>query len=191
MAVVNFDAVLADRRAPEDPCATMLIWWAARLAELGMTPSYGPGDHGNLSCRTDAGVLITATATAKSRLTPDDLVEVLEVDPRATPARVRCRGFKTPSSDTVMHHAIYQRRPDVRAIIHGHDAKALARAEALKLRMTRIPATSTTPALIAEVCDLIQGADYVLLRGHGFLALGASLDEAGELLRRVNRDASS
>lgn len=191
MASVNFDAVLIDRRPPDDPRAQAVIRWAARLSELGMTPSYGDGDHGNLSCRTDAGVLISATSTTKSRLTAEELVEILEIDPRAAPARVRCRGLRTPSSDTLMHHAIYRTRPDVQAIIHGHDAKALASAGALTLRVTRAPAVSTTPALIAEVCELVRDEDYVLLRDHGFLALGVSLDAAGELLQRVNRDAAS
>ena len=79
MAALNFEAVIADRRSPEDPRIPQLIWWAARLAELGMTPSYGPGDHGHLSCRTPKGLLISATSTPKSRLTPDDVVEVLEI----------------------------------------------------------------------------------------------------------------
>ena len=186
-----FEAVITHHDIPRDPRVPLLIWWAARLSELGLTPSYGPGDHGNLSCRTPDGLLVTARATTKSRLRPEDVVEIVGVDRTPSGVLVRCRGARLPSTDTLLHLTVYQRRPDIHAILHGHDAHALAKAHELKLPMTSRSAARASHALIEEICELVTRDEYVLLRDHGFLALGRSLDDAGELVRRWCRHARS
>ena len=191
-----FEAIITHREIPEDPRLPLLIWWASRLAELGLTPSYGPGDHGNLSCRTATGLLITARMTTKAQLQTEHFVEVLGVDrtesrlpvqspTRQAGVRVRCRGLHLPSTDTLLHLEVYHRRPEIRTIIHGHDECALIKARELNLPITRCSAATQSLELLEEVCQLVKGYDYVLLRDHGFLALGHSIDEAGELVRRL------
>ena len=197
-----FEAVIVHREAPQHPHLVLLIWWAKRLSELGLTPSYGPGDHGNLSCRTKDGLLITARATPKANLHAEHFVEIVDVDQTASslPAttstgqaglRVRCRGLRLPSTDTRLHFEVYQKRPDCQAIIHGHDASTMAKAHELKLPVTDRSAATPSVDLITEVCQLVRNHDYVLLRDHGFLALGRSIDEAGELVRRLCARARS
>ena len=81
MAYVElYEPVLAVREAPTDPRVGALIRVAARLAELGLTPSYGKGDHGNLSCRTPAGCVISARETVKRTMRVGQFVEVLGVE---------------------------------------------------------------------------------------------------------------
>lgn len=186
-----FEAVITHREVPQDPRLAVLIWWATRFAELGLSPSYGPGDHGNLSCRTPQGFLITARATAKAHLRAEHFVEVLGVDRGDLTLTVRCRGLRLPSTDTPMHLAVYETRPDVHAIIHGHDEKTLAKARELKLPVTVQSAAVPSFELIDEVCRLVRDHEYVLLRDHGFLAVGRSIDEAGELVRLLCRNARS
>ncbi len=187
-----FEAVLIHREVPEDPRIPLLIWWAARFAELGFMPSYGPGDHGNLSCRTPSGLLITARATSKARLHADHIVEALGVEQDdSIQLRIRCRGLFLPSTDTLLHWQIYQAHPGIQAILHGHDENALAKARELNLPMTTRSAMKPSRDLLEEVCRLAQSHAYVLLRDHGFLALGRSIDEAGELARLVCRNARS
>lgn len=186
-----FDAVLVERRAPDDPRIAVLSWWGKRFAELGFTPSYGPGDHGNLSCRTATGVLITARETAKATLQPEHFVEVLGSDEGQSIPCVRCRGLRLPSTDTWMHLRLYRRRPDIQAILHGHDPATLAKAEALRLPVTTVSAAAPSLALIENVCALADHTDYLLLQEHGFLALGRSIDEAGDLVRMLCAKARS
>jgi len=180
---VLFDAVISDRAVPVDPSIPLLVWWAHRLAELGLTPCYGPGDHGNLSCRGERTVLISARETAKATLQPSDVVEILGVEEADDVWTIRCRGLRLPSTDTRLHLHVYAVRPDVRAIIHGHDPQTLAHVKALRLPMTASSAAVPSRELIQNVCDLIQQDDYLLLRDHGFLAVGRTLDEAGERVR--------
>ena len=186
-----FTPVLAELRAPQDPRISLLIWWAARFAELGFTPSYGQGDHGNLSCRTPMGLLITASQTEKSSLRADQLVEVMGMDSSTPKPTIRCRGLLPPSTDALMHLLIYQRRPDVQAILHGHDNAALGKAQELNLPVTEHSAKTASMELVQDVCGLAGQYDYLLMRDHGFLALGKSVDDAGELARQICARARS
>ncbi len=180
-----FDAVVVDRAPVADTCIDVLIWWAARFAELGWTPSYGPGDHGNLSCRTPRGLMISARETSKATLRPDQFIEVTALDQTGPRPRATCRGLLLPSTDTLLHWRVYQLRPDVNAILHGHDKVALANAHALNLPITSVSAAQPSMALVDDACRLAAKHDYILLRDHGFLVLGGTADEAGELARDI------
>lgn len=177
-----FDVDVAGDAVPADPRVAQLIAQAARFASLGFTPSYGPGDHGNLSCRAKPGLIMTARETVKARLRPEDVVEVVGVDETRSPAVARCYGRRLPSTDALLHWRLYRARPEIGAILHGHDAVALARAGALKLPITTQSASTQTLRLIKEVVELAKTNDYLLLRDHGFLALGKSIEEAGQLV---------
>ena len=188
-----YEPVITAQEAPQDPRIDALIRWAARLAALGLTPSYGPGDHGNLSCRTTRGCLISARQTAKAGMLATQFVEVynpeslLAADAVQTGVRLSCRGLLLPSTDALMHLEIYRRRPEIQAILHGHDTAALARAETLGLPMTQQSAATRSP--VDEICALARDHDYLLLREHGFLSLGRSIDEAGERFESIYRQA--
>ena len=186
-----FEAVLTVREIPTDPRIPALIWWAKRMAELGLTPSYGLGDHGNLSCRTSAGLIITARATMKAALDAEHVVEILSVTAGETGVKMACRGLHLPSTDTLLHWQIYERRRDVHAIFHGHDPQTLAHAEALRLPITTISASRPSLEVINEASALAASVDYLLLRDHGFVALGTSPDDAGEKVRMLATRARS
>ena len=186
MAVVElFEPLVIEQRAPEDPRIPTLIWWAARFAAMGFTPSYGPGDHGNMSCRSARGLIISARETSKSNMRPDQFVEVTALDDSNPRPRLTCRGPLPPSTDALLHWRVYQRRPEIHAILHGHDAAALANAQALRLPITGPSAAKPSMALVEDACRLIADHDYILLRDHGFLVLGRTIDEAGELAREI------
>ena len=184
-----YEPVLVAHEVPQDPRIDVLIRQAARLAALGLTPSYGPGDHGNLSCRTSAGCLISARATAKAAMQPGHFVEVVGRDASDAdqPVRLRCRGLLRPSTDALLHVEVYRLRPDVGAILHGHDVTALVHAETLGLPMTQQSAATRSP--VDDICALARDHDYLLLREHGFLALGRSIEEAGALYESIYRRA--
>ncbi len=177
-----FDVEVVEQDAVQDPHVVRLMAQAAHVASLGFTPSYGPGDHGNFSCRTTTGLIITARETVKVTLRPEHFVEVVGVDDTKTPALVHCRGQRLPSTDTLLHWRIYHARPEIGAILHGHDPLTLAHAAALQLPMTTQSALTQTLELVEETVRLTTLHDYVLLRDHGFLALGTSIEEAGQLI---------
>ena len=85
-----------------------------RLYERGLVA----GPDGNVSIRqADGSILVTPSGLSKVDVTPDDLV-VVTLD-----GRVR-EGRHAPSSELRMHLRIYQRRPDVGAVVHAHPPTA-------------------------------------------------------------------
>lgn len=168
--------------APIYPESASLIALAAALHAMGLTPSYGRGDHGNLSCRVSEGILITGRETSKAALAAHDLAHIIGTEPHHERVTVITEGAVLPSTDTLMHLQIYTQRPDCQAIVHGHDPQVLQQAEAFGLPVTRTSAVANSLALVEEVRLLSASHDYIILRAHGFIALGASFDEARERL---------
>ncbi|HEX4931609.1 MAG TPA: class II aldolase/adducin family protein, partial [Gemmatimonadaceae bacterium] len=78
------------------------------------------GPDGNVSARIAANrILVTPAGFSKVDVTAADLVE-LSIDGRMGPGATR------PSSEVQMHLRIYQRRPDVHAVVHAHPPVATA-----------------------------------------------------------------
>src|SRR5687767_3923473 len=72
------------------------------------------GNAGNLSARTDADhYIVTASGTRLGELADDDLVEV-PLNPPAGYVYAR-----KPSKEMPMHAAIYQQRPEIKAVLHA------------------------------------------------------------------------
>ena len=91
---------------------------ARRLDQKGILTS----TDGNLSARLDdGGTLITPSGACKGELEADQIVRLFR-DGSVRAGR--------PSSEIALHRMIYERRPDVRAIVHAHPPYATAYAVA-------------------------------------------------------------
>ena len=156
--------------------------YARRLVELELMASAS----GNLSVRVDGRVLMTPTSCMKDELTPEDLVEV-------DMAGHRLRGDRPISTEGRMHLAIYQQRPDVHAVVHAHPitVTALGIAEdAPQLAITGEGADFVgevglvewfipgTEALASAVGRVSSHSDSIILRHHGAVTCGATLEDA-------------
>ncbi len=86
-----------------------IIYWAKRLYERQMSPS----TSGNISIKTNQGILITASGTCACDLEKDDIV-LIDYNGNLV------EGNKKPSSEKIMHCEIYTKRDDIGAIIHCH-----------------------------------------------------------------------
>lgn len=165
------------------PVAERICYYAKRLVDLDLMASMS----GNLSVRMpDGRFLMTPTACMKDELTPDDLVLV-----NAEGERVG--GHTRMSTEGWMHLAMYATRPDVHAIVHAHPVTvtALGIAEAAPdLAINGEGAAFVGP--IAVVPWMIPGtkelgvavgiasaaSDAIVLRQHGAVTSGTSLEEA-------------
>ena len=142
---------------------------------------------GNVSCRCqDGSVLITPSGISKG--------EVGEIDLLCIDAQGQVlAGAGEPSSEFRMHLAVYERRPDVGAIVHAHPPLLTAftlagipfLAEALPevwLNVGPVPtapyATPSTPEVVASIAPYIEGHQAILLERHGSLTMGRNLKEA-------------
>ena len=174
---VKFETVFLDRRPPVEAAAHDVVRWARLFQEEGFSP---PGESavGNLSCRLPSGFLITPANVPFAELDVTDLVRVVEVLPEA--GRVLVQGTRDPSSETVLHHGVYEARPDVHAVFHGHCAALLEQGPQLGLKTTPREAPYGTRELARLAAEAARDADFFLLRNHGVVALGHSPDQAGQ-----------
>lgn len=158
-----------------------IIAVARALDSAGLVPN----KSGNVSCRTPGGFLITAAGVPYAGMTAAQVVAVgLDGEPEHGRAR--------PSSEWRMHLAIYERRPDVSAIVHTHSPRATALACAgrgipplhymIALaggEVRCMPYATFGSAELAETAlQGLEGRRATLLANHGVVAVGESLRQA-------------
>ncbi len=157
------------------------------------------GKSGNMSIRTDAGLLITPTGILPDQLTADAMVHVdfsgndLEADQLK------------PSSEWPMHGAIYQHRPDTQAIVHCHSRYATTLACAGKSipafhYMVAVAGGDDIPCtpyaifgseqLAQHTAKALNQRNACLLGNHGQIALGNTIEEALHLAIEVEELAA-
>jgi L-fuculose-phosphate aldolase len=161
----------------------------ADFAHRLVAGGYTVGRDGNLSVKEGDRVLITTSGKPKEALTEDDVVEIDSLE---------------RSSEWAVHSAIYQARPDVRAVIHAHPIHACVlavRGEALEPLVDEVTpvlggrvevaryAPSGTPELGDSAVAALADRQAVILANHGTVTVGASLEEAFYRLQVLERTA--
>ncbi len=161
-----------------------LIDAGREIAQGGLAQGAG----GNLSCRIEGLVHITASGARLGALAAEDFVALAPGGETASPRR--------PSSEFQMHLAVYAALPWARAVIHAHPPKAIA----LGALSRNLPALTpdfylhlgacvplvpyiapATNELAEAVGRTIAGQRAALLQNHGLIVAGA--DAASALLR--------
>lgn len=152
------------------------------------------GTAGNLSVRSEDGMLITPSGMAYAALEPGDIVFL---DGSGNP-----QGRRLPSSEWRIHHDIYAARPDAGAILHAHPVACTA----LACMHKPIPAfhymvavaggreiacapyaTFGTQQLSNHVLEALQGRKACLMANHGLVCLAENLDKAMALAIEVEQ----
>jgi L-fuculose-phosphate aldolase len=158
-----------------------------------------PGTSGNVSMRTQRGLLITPSGVQWSALAASDLVE-LEMNGKPL------RAFApVPSSEWRLHVDLYEKRPEIQAIVHTHSRYAttisclrrsipavhymIAAAGASQVRCADY-ATYGTLELGQNAVRALEGAKACLLANHGLVALGTSLKDAVKVAFEIENVAS-
>ncbi len=150
---------------------------------------------GNLSILDEHGdIWITPAGVDKGTLVPGDIVCV-HPDGSTT-------GPHAPSSELPFHRAIYERRPDFRAVVHTHPPALVAFSIAGEVPDTRIipqanrvcgkigfapyalPGSEALGQNIAET--FARGFDIVMLENHGVAAAGGNLLEAYQRMETLD-----
>lgn len=171
------------RRALVDTCRM--------LYDRGLTVSAG----GNMSVRTNDGVLITPSGRNKGLLAPDDLVKVSMDGTVVSGGR--------PSIETGFHLALYRANPGTNAVVHCHPLNCIAitvRGESLRCNLT--PEGALLLGRVAEIPYITPGtqelvdavaahadARAMLMDRHGALTQGATLEEAFDRMEELEFQA--
>ena len=157
------------------------------LCEIGhriWQQGLSPGTGGNISTRMENEIIITPTLTGMGFMRPEDLC-TLDLDGNVIDCKTR------PSSEYKLHLRVYKRRPDVKAVIHGHPPFASAFAVTGETLNTRIqpetvvflqevpfveygtPSTDELPNNLDRY--LAKNRKTYLLQNHGVLCIGEDL----------------
>ncbi|WP_431773182.1 class II aldolase/adducin family protein [Streptomyces cucumeris] len=160
--------------------------WAQVVRTARRTTAEGlvVGTSGNVSARVGDTVLVTPSGVPYDRLGPRDAVAV-DLDGE------QVLGTLTPTSELPMHLAVY-RATDARAIVHTHAVHATA----VSTLVDELPAIHYmtgalggpvrvaeyalygTDALAERMLEALRDRSGCLLRNHGTVVHGATLDQA-------------
>ena len=165
-----------------------------RLYERGLIA----GGEGNVSARRDAEtLLVTPAGASKVDVSEEDLVVV---DRAGNPVA----GSQRASSELGMHLRIYERRPDVGAVVHAHPPFATAFAVAgedlmspvlpeIVVLIGGVPlvpyATPGSPALAAAIEPFLELHDAFLMANHGATSFGSTLSLAHQRMESLEHAA--
>ena len=156
------------------------------------------GTWGNLSVRVDKDkILITPSGFEKDLLKASDLL-LMNLDGKIL------KGRWNPSTETPMHTYIYRFRDDVHAIIHTHSHYATVFAvrgepippitvEFAAVIGHEIPVTkyvrAGTREAAEEIVKTLGNGRAVLIKNHGVVAIGESIEEAYNVALLVEEEA--
>ncbi|MCK5105249.1 MAG: class II aldolase/adducin family protein, partial [Cyclobacteriaceae bacterium] len=154
-----------------------------RIYRAGMTTTSG----GNISIKDNQGnIWVTPSAIDKGSLTSKDIICV-KPDGEVI-------GIHKPSLEFPFHKAIYDKRPDIKSVIHAHPPALVSFSIVRKIPNTNIipqakhvcgPIGYATYALpggkelgekIAE--EFVKGFDAVIMENHGIVVGGKDLKDA-------------
>ncbi len=160
-----------------------ICWAGRRLYEQG----FAVANDGNISTRLENGnILTTPTEVSKGELTPDMLVVV-------NAAGEVIAGEMRPSTELKLHLRVYERRPDVNAIVHAHPpyatsfavvghqlnepliAEAIVHLGPVGLAPYATPGSEELPDSIEP---FVGTHNAILLSNHGALTYGPDLKSA-------------
>ena len=176
------------------------VTWAAReMAKRGLVS----GSSGNVSVRLspqdapDPLIAVTPSGKPYSDLEEADIVVV---DQDGEPVE----GDGVPSSETLLHLALYRSRPDIAAVVHTHSLFASVAAVAgmeIPPILDEMATTLGGPVRVseygfpgsAELADKVALAlgdrAAALIRNHGAVGVGGSAQEALEVCTLLERAA--
>jgi ribulose-5-phosphate 4-epimerase/fuculose-1-phosphate aldolase len=176
-----FSTVFLTKNPPDDKGILFMAWWGKRFFDSGLVKDA----EGNLSFRTRLGFIISGTGVALDALTRETVAEVTGVVYGLNRISVYVKGLVVPSRETVLHSQIYAMQSDINAIFHVHDIQVMKKAEKLGIPMTTAEKIAGSSELAEETVNFLKlnkNVRYFILKNHGVIALGTTLDEAGSLI---------
>ena len=163
-----------------------IVYYMRRLYRQKLTTTSG----GNISAKTNKYIYITPSGIDKARIQAKQIGKI-----KHTGELVQS-DFPL-SMETPMHTAIYQKREDVKAIVHAHSPYATAYTASSKKINAQLTSEGAlvlgeiawapyalmgTQDLADIVAEQAEKSNLILMENHGVVALGKNLTEAFDRL---------
>ena len=172
-----------------------ILYWSKRLYQKGMSPA----TSGNISVRTDKGILISSSGVCLNDMDEDDIV-LIDFDGNLL------EGNKKPSSEKFLHAQIYDLRDDINAIIHSHCPYITAFACSDKtievpilpefiFYFDKIPKAPyglpSSMQLAIDTAECFKKSDVVLMQNHGVVCGANTLQQCFYSLESIRAYAET
>ena len=188
----KFQTIFLGKDILRVPKINELKKWGKKFSEMGFIPHYKNekepkrlSSAGNLSFRNNNGFIITASYSDLANLRDEDFVEVKNVE--LNRKKIWVNGRKDPSSESMLHYTIYQKRSDINAIFHGHCKELLENFIELGLKSTVYSAPYGSLKLVNSVIEVLGNENFLVMIDHGFLSFGTSIDNAGKIVLDISQ----
>lgn len=170
------DGFSSDQRLEE------LHEWVYILGELGLAPVHPEGAYGNHSYRYSGdSFIITRTGMSPGKSLSEQDYCRLSFDLKEDIFLVK--GKYQPSSESFLHHAIYQHFASTNAIMHGHCNLLSHHAAELNIVETAEEHPYGTRELALSATDtLAEKTPFIILKNHGFVAMGRDIQSTARLV---------
>jgi ribulose-5-phosphate 4-epimerase/fuculose-1-phosphate aldolase len=182
---VKYRTIYESDIIPSDERITELRKWCKIFHDHDLAPYYPGGTHGNMSFRVkpeNNAFIVTAARSSFADQLPDDSFFLIEsVNPEKMQVIAHGNPHREPSSETLLHDAIYKKRPEVQAILHGHCNSISSFWKQLGIPVTARFVESGTNEIVESVLEILAGHKFIEIRDHGFMAMEASIEKAGQL----------
>ncbi len=182
---IKFHTEFRNKTILQSRLVDVIRHWSGVFARNNCAPAVPGGFGGNLSCREGEGFLITASGANLADLTAEQIVRICHID--QDNLNVVAEGCLEPSSETLLHGAIYQARTEINAVFHGHYPIFEANFSTLGYRITENEAEYGSLQLVQEALAILGNEKFILLRNHGFISMGTSPEEAGNTIMDILR----
>lgn len=185
MHVVKFKTVFVKKCINTDKRIEELKRWCKLFSIYKLMPIVGGRAMGNISFRISGNKFIITASGLKNKknLLDNDFVKVVACDTKNM--LIYVHGIKEPSSETMLHYSIYEKRKDINAIFHGHSEEIVKNYKKLNLVITKKFAPSGTIKLVNEVIKVLDNNNFIVIREHGFLSIGKNINDAGNLTLKI------
>ena len=182
---VKYKSFFIDDKIPDYLRINELRHWCKVFHKNDLAPYYPGGTHGNMSFRikpdSTSFVITSARSSFAKELPADSFFTVFEVDMDAATLSVSGSKNREPSSEAMLHYAIYKQRPDVQAILHGHCKTISQHSEIMDIPTTKEYVESGTMKIVESVLEVLGQHSFIEIKNHGFMSMAGSIDEAGDL----------
>lgn len=167
-----------------------IIYWAHLLNQKGLVTARS----GNISCKAQGNILITAHNTYLGQLEENDFA-VLNLEGKVLEGG-------NPSSESAMHLAVHNRFKEINVVIHAHSPYSTAffhyfdkldifSFEA-KFYLGNVPVISQKTPTVTDVTPVIRAMEessIVILGNHGVVSMGKDFKEAFSFLELLEEQA--